>query len=124
MDYLTNPWNINDLTYLSLNSLVMLIELFGGHVGIVWQFRLAAVANLCMWIKVFDWLRIFDDMAFFVQLIITTIYDIRSFIVILLFSYIMFGSSFYILNLGIPADGEYSYTPDLSRFWVIDAFQS
>ena len=84
--------------------------------------KLAALANLSMWIKVFDWLRIFDNMAFFVQLILMTIKDIRFFTVILLFSYIMFGSSFYILDLGIPHDADYAYTPNIFKFWVLDAF--
>ena len=75
-----------------------------------------------MWVKIFDWLRIFNDMAFFVHLILMTIYDIRYFTVILLFSYIMFGSSFYILDLGIPHDQDYSFTPDISIIWVFDAF--
>ena len=75
-----------------------------------------------LWLKIFDWLRLFDKTAFFIKLIEDTFVSIREFLIIMGVWYLMFGSSLYILNMGLPEDE--SIIADVSRFWMIDAFQS
>ena len=99
LDYLLDYWNINDLIYLIINSFVMICNLLGHYKE--WQVTLSAIAVCFLWFKVFDWLRLFDTTAFFVLLIQQTIRSILSFLIILVFCYLMFGSAFYIINLNI-----------------------
>ena len=65
-----------------------------------------ALRNLCILViisqgfkAVLDWLRLFDDLSFYVTLIIRTIIDIKwiSFIIVVIFVYI--GNSMYMLQL-------------------------
>ena len=72
--------------------------------------------------KVFDWLRLFDKTAFFIRLIQETVISIRSFLMILVLCYLMFGSAFYIININLGPDEE--IMPKLSNFWVFNAFES
>ena len=61
---------------------------------------MAAISVCCLWLKLFDWLRLFEYTAFYVRLISLTLYNIRSFAVILVIVLMMFGSAVHILNLG------------------------
>ena len=64
-----------------------------------YQRYLAAVSVCCLWIKVIDWLRLFDGTAFYIQLIMMTLSSIKEFLVIILVGYMMFGSAVYILEM-------------------------
>ena len=117
---------MNDLVYLILNTFVLTSNLIG-LISIESQRTLAAISVCFLWFKVFDWLRLFDTTAFFISLIQNTVYDIRSFLLILFICYMMFGSAFYILNmnrLGVTdEEGESAeIVPNISTFWVFDAF--
>ena len=125
-EYFTDYWNINDLVYLILNTLVLICN-FLSLIPLYNQRVFAAISVCFLWFKVFDWLRLFDTTAFFISLILDTIYDIRSFLMILFICYMMFGSAFYILNMNrvgvADAEGQSAeIVPDISGFWVFDAF--
>ena len=66
-DYFTDYWNMNDLIYLICNFIVMIANLFG--YSREWQITLSAISVCFLWFKVFDWLRLFDNTAFFIRLI-------------------------------------------------------
>ena len=53
---------------------------------------------------VLDWLRLFDDLSFYVTLIIRTMIDIKwiSFVILVIFVYI--GNSMYMLQLSASDD--------------------
>ena len=69
MEYFSDYWNMNDLTYLILNILVMMMNVFDHENTIILQRTFAAISACFLWFKVFDWLRLFDCTAFFILLI-------------------------------------------------------
>ena len=52
-----------------------------------------------MMVKIFDYMRLFDGTAFFVHLIIQTFREIQAFLLLLLFTFMMFGIPLAILGL-------------------------
>ena len=118
MDY----WNMNDLTYLILNLVVMFMNLVDHDGTLETQRTLASVSVCFLWFKVFDWLRLFDSTAFFIALVVETLSSIRAFLIIMVVWYMMFGSAIYILDMSLPA--EQSIMPEVSNLWVLDAFQN
>ena len=54
--------------------------------------------------KAYDWLRLFDEPAFFVRLLSRTLYDIKDFTILFLVACAMFGSSIYILQYSVGTD--------------------
>ena len=82
-----------------------------------------------------DWLRLFNETAFFVGLTVETIYDIRWFIVIMVIWYITFGTAFYIINLkrtdqkefdvyGNKEDVSAKFVPENFKVWFLDAMSN
>lgn len=67
---------------------------------------LSALIAIMMWLKMLDWLRVFDETAFFIKLIGRTMIDILPFFVIFFIFIFMFGSSLYILNMNRQEDHE------------------
>ena len=113
---------MNDLIYLVLNTVVILSNACPYiHMSMEWQRTLSTFAIVFLWFKVFDWLRLFDNTAFFVLLVVETAWSIRHFMMILVVWYMMFGSAFYILNMNSETDEE-EILPHISGFWVFDAF--
>ena len=59
----------------------------------------ASMAVVALWIQMFFWFRLFDNLAQYVDLIFQTTYDIKNFIFVLLSLMFMFGSGLYLLNI-------------------------
>ena len=59
---------------------------------------LAAVNSLSMSLKTFDWLRLVETTAFYINLIGQTITDIRSFTILLFSSFLLFGLPMMMLD--------------------------
>lgn len=55
------------------------------------------------WAFAFYWMRLSPDLAFYVNMIIQTLYDCAYFIIIFLVSVLMFGNAYYALQ-GIPSE--------------------
>ena len=83
---------------------------------------MAAISVFFLWLKVIEWLRLFEETSFFIHLIYKTIVSIQYFMVIMIVMYLMFGSAIYFLNLGIHEEDE--IMPSNFGFWPLDAFQS
>ena len=64
------------------------------------------MSTLFLWIKVFDWLKLFSTTSFFVKLITETLIDIQHFIMIFFVAIFMFGVPMFILGMNSPADAE------------------
>ena len=62
----------------------------------------ATFAIFVLWIKIFDWLRLFEQTSFYMLLVRQTLHDMWSFVVIYLFGLGMVGSSMYMLELNKP----------------------
>ena len=80
----------------------------------------AAMLVLQLWLKVIDWLRLFDATAFYISLITSTIYSIRHFMIIMGVWYMTFGTAFYMLSLS----DEKEIVPTISGVGFIDSFES
>ena len=68
--------------------------------------------------KLFDWLRLFEETAFYVLLIGETIYDIRYFILLLMTTLIMFGVPLIMLDGNSPTGKE--IVDSNFGFWIVD----
>jgi hypothetical protein len=82
---------------------------------------IAAFSTFCVFIKVLDWLKLFQPTSFFIRLISETLTDIRYFSLIFLVALYMFGTPMYILNMN---RGEDNAIVDevLGSFWVFNVF--
>ena len=60
---------------------------------------LCSIVVFCIWMKMKDFLRLFDTTAFFIKLIDQTIEDIIPFMAILPFFLYTIGTSVFILNM-------------------------
>ena len=58
---------------------------------------MAAFSLFALWMKVFDWLRMFDATSFYIKLVIKTIIELNSFMYLFLAMLAMIGSSMTML---------------------------
>ena len=99
LEYLKDPWNYIDWLGL-LSSAYFIFAVWcregtrseeepTGNFGALRV--LASFASLTLCMKVYDWMRVFEELAFFIQLIKRTLEDIRYFIVIFVVALFVFG---------------------------------
>ena len=74
-----------------------------------------------MWIKMLEWLKVFDSTAFYIKLILTTLADILPFFMIFFIFIFMFGSAFYILNMNREGEDE-ELIDTIFEKWVLNTF--
>jgi len=67
---------------------------------------MAAFASFCLVAKFFEWLRLFEGTAFYIMLLNETLSDIRSFVILILASLMLFGLPMVMLNLNRTVDAE------------------
>ena len=70
--------------------------------------------------KVFDWLRLFEQTAFYILLMITTLKDASSFLILLLIALMMFGVPMIMLNLN--RDVENQIVDSTFDNWIANMF--
>ena len=121
-DHYRDFWNLNDLAYLTLNIIVVFSNL-NNLMDIFYQRVLAAWSAIGLWMKVLDWLRLFDATAFFISLYEQTIRAIASFMLIMLTWWMTFGTAFYIINLSRAPGSAADMVPQISNFWAFDSFE-
>ena len=135
-----------DITYITLNILIMLMNFYDvmmleygdsdsgiklftpswfinpkkGSIHI--QRKLAAVSTFLIWIRFYDWLKLFKHTAFYLVLIKNTIYYSLEFIVIILTSLMAFGSFVYFLNIDKHPEDE--IMTSRFGFGLLDIFQN
>ena len=110
------------MVYIILDLVVMFMSLLGGSESIEEQRGIAAISGFFLWLKVFEWLRLFEGTAFEISLIYKTLVSIQYFMVIMIVIYMMFGTAIYFLSLGVPEENE--IMPSYFGFWPLDTFQS
>ena len=59
---------------------------------------ISALSVFVLWLKLFDWLRLFEQTAFYIKLLTATFMDLRSFMLLFFTGLAMFGSSIYMLQ--------------------------
>ena len=66
--------------------------------------QLAAFASCSLLIKVYDWLRLFENTGFYILLLEETIRDVISFLILIITALLMFGMPMIMLNLNSGED--------------------
>ena len=120
--YFSNFWNWADLTALSLTIFVFICGMIENEVSYISYETLrvlAAIACFCIVLKAFDWMRLFEGTAFYILLVKTTILDIGAFMVVLMFSFILFGMPLGFLNMNRTEDT--SFIDGVFGLWVFDS---
>ena len=103
IDYI-NTMNINDMVMLSTMNILILefayVELSDSLEQIpLWhKVSMSALTTFCLTFKLYDWFRLFQETAFFIQLITQTLREIVSFMILLLTALFIFGLPIYMLN--------------------------
>ena len=59
INYFCSFWNVIDVTYLTLNFLLLCNSLVN-WIPLEYSHRMAAVTSICLLMKFFDWLRLFE----------------------------------------------------------------
>ena len=95
--YFSNFWNIFDLISISLNVCVILMVDFSDFDAA--QIRpCASVAVFFMWVKLFYWMRLFENQAGFIRLLSQIVSDTRAFFLMLIICLVMFANATMILD--------------------------
>lgn len=98
--YLKSVWNLIDVMGFTLTIIIQVHTTFELDWITVKDLRImASFATMMLLTNVYDWLRLFEPTAFFVQLIARTIYDIRWFMVLLFIAILIFGLPLSMVNL-------------------------
>jgi len=79
---------------------------------------MAAIASCTLMMKVFDWLRLFEQTAFYILLVEETMRDVSSFLILLTTALMMFGVPMVMLNLNRLEDN--SVVDEPFGFWGIN----
>lgn len=121
-EYFTSVYNLIDIYCFGSSLWIVVVSVFQIEIpSLEAQRVIAAFALLFMWIKVLDWLRLFQETAFFIRLITETIYDIRWFILIFFCALSSFGCSLYMLQFNVP-QGQNDVLPEVFGQFIIDVF--
>ena len=117
--YFCSFWNLIDV----LGLLMVVYVLISTGLGLGFTppsaLRVIAAFGSCFTlIKLFDWLRLFEDTAFYVLLVGETLYDIRYFLLLLLITLMMFGVPLLMLDANSLEDKELIEAS--FGFWLAD----
>ena len=96
-NYLSNFWNIFDLMSISANACVILMVDFS-DLDATQIKPYASVAVFLMWVKLFYWMRLFENQAGFIRLLSQILYDTRAFSLMLMICLAMFANATMILD--------------------------
>ena len=84
---------------MATGSYCILTEHLYFKVSTIYSF--GSFACFFMWIKVFYWMRLFKELAYYVKLIQQTLYDSLPFMVMVAIIILAFGNYFYVINTNL-----------------------
>ena len=113
---MSNQMSLQEYTYLKPEW----FEYFGGLISVQNLRIMAAGASFCMLAKFFDWLRLFEGTAFYIMLLTETLNDIRSFIILIIASLMLFGIPMVMIDLN-RTEADEIIEPTFN-IWFIDMF--
>ena len=115
-------WNWNDLLALTLTFFVIVASITVDYRFVSDEILrvLGAFGSFCTFIKIFDWLRLFEGTAFYIRLIIETLIDITAFMLILAIALLTFGVPMHLLNLNRSDALENTIIDEVSPFWGLN----
>ena len=82
--------------------------------------QVSAFASLCILLKTFDWLRLFEGTAFYVQLVQATLIDIAAFMILLICSLLIFAMPMGFLTLN-SIGAETEVVNSVFGVWLLDS---
>jgi hypothetical protein len=97
LSYFIDVWNMVDLMSLGLNAVYVYGEVTNGIHPATLQV-IASIALLCMWFKLFYWMRLFKPFSAFIRMISEIVKDIQVFLVMLIISLLAFANIIFVLN--------------------------
>ena len=114
-----NFWNMIDFSGLILVFLILLMTSTKVAIMPVESQRIVAAFACCFTlIKLFDWLRLYEDTGFYVRLVQVTIYDVRFFLLLLFATLMMFGFPVLMIDGNSKQDKE--LIEGVFSFWLVD----
>lgn len=90
LEYFVSFWNLIDLTSLTLNFIIIIIDLAGASEQLVTT--LSGIAVLFLWLKMFYFGRIFLSTAAMIRMIIEITVDMKYFLLVLIISICAFAN--------------------------------
>ena len=98
-EYFISFWNVIDMLGLLFTFVVVLATAIASDAALFQALRvIAAFASCFTLLKLFDWLRLFEETAFYVLLAGVTLHDIRYFLLLLATTLMMFGVPLVMLD--------------------------
>lgn len=123
LTYFTSIWNLFDIFGLAAVAVIAVIQMssqlsvqqttyipgeylqYTADLIDIHTLRIiAAVASFCLIAKFFDWLRLFDTTAFYIDLLYETLSGIKAFLILIVTSLMLFGVPMVMLNLNRTDD--------------------
>ena len=100
MEHFSSIWNVNDVIWLTFYPVIVLTSIpTQTWIEIDSLATMSAFATFSMFVKVLDWMRLFDQTSFYILLIKQTVRDISAFFLLLIISLLMFGIPMIMLNI-------------------------
>ena len=81
---------------------------------------MASFASCLLFVKIYDWLRLFEGTAFYILLIEYTLRNIKSFLLIIVVALLAFGIPLSMLDLNRESSNPLIDSP--FGFWLLDSF--
>jgi hypothetical protein len=107
IDYFLSFWNYVDLLSPMMLVIITIIHLTGNDEKLSAQATLRCIATLLMWLKFLYFLRIFRMTGYLVRILTDVFYDMRIFLLILMFAYLGFGEAFKRLSESSADDAQF-----------------
>ena len=98
-EYFSSGWNLIDLANYSLCLAVLFFDLLGIQ---SYQRPLASIALIILWIKLFYFLRVFDETSQLIRMIIEIVNDMKNFMIVLMIGIVAFTGGLYIMQQVVP----------------------
>ena len=97
-DYICTFPNVFDIFQLTSTLFIVILRLIESEHTTSDSVRIvAAVSVFLLWMKMFDWLKLFEPTSFYIKLVTATFRDIASFMLLFFTSLAMFGTAMYML---------------------------
>ena len=120
-EYFYEPMNCLDLLTYTISIILIVFSMLNIDIPqIESRCILAALIAIMMWIKMLEWLKVFDSTAFYIKLILTTLEDILPFFMIFFIFIFMFGSALYILSMNREREEE--IVDSTFNTWLFNTF--
>jgi hypothetical protein len=128
--YFSQTWNCIDFLSICLNFTFLSISCLS-QIKEAWVIDehnlllIGAYATFFMWCKMFYWMRLFESTAFYVTLIVKTIADCMTFMLMILIVLLAFGSFFMVINQNMQGREDGSvYVNEYLGIKLVDALIS